>query len=532
MGCCNSNIRKQNYSEVLVEERVIQTGERQLFFSSRQFSEVLKVIETLPHVNLENFVMLCESFSVQVTSPSGAFLLGLTEKGMISSGMLKNLAVLLCPNDPKGKISQVMSHSKDNLIESIKDLIHISIDVIPNNLENLEKSALLYSNSLKSVSKEYVKELETLTLSQIQELLKDFAISSKDIRIKMYNEMKNSNFNDGLGDKLDRFRAETEEKEEVREREDSLNFKSADLSVRFENIEKNCEGLPEQTKTQDNDLDSLKIEEKIIEPLKNHEKNTETPKNELEINEEIEIPLSRPKFFQESVEDSADPQESIDIKLDLEPSEVQIVPEESISLQILPSSLPEPEKPSEDLIDPSPNSLPSIIPEEIQTIPLEDATFLSPEAKKLEPSSPKVLTPATNLNDDINLNSPQHITEDPHPPKQEPESSPFALSVDCHIKSDTTSDPPSDLSSPRLVPRKSSGLAAKLKATQAFIKSGNINRADTSPELSNVLLGEAQAFVKRRVKQEPFTCDRKSLTSPKSAFEASKTRGFVEEKKE
>lgn len=510
MGCCNSNIRKQNYSEILVEERVIQGGERQLFFSSRPFTEILKLIESLHQISSDDISSICETFGVALSSPSGSFLQNLSSKGQLSAGMLRSLAILLCPNDSKNKTSQVMSYSKDNLIDSIKDLIAISIDIIPENLENLEKSALLYANSLKSISHEYVRELDSLSFSQIQEILKDFVISSKDIRIKMFNEMKNSNLSDSFADKLDHFRADTEGKEED-DKEESLNPKSSQHSREVSHLKQksnnSClnnekvaksEGIEEEfeidqgRKVQGNELNEVEVEvqvEAVVESQVDQE--LKDDKQGLDENEEIEV----------VVESKVENEDKDKVEVEVEDKDKDKDKEQ-----------------------------------DKETATHEIEIYLNPALGKNDVGSPSGSTPATYLNEDLDsIKSPQEPNDEAFKDdtkleaskNDESQNNPFGLAVDCQVKS----EPASDLSSPRLVPRKSSGLAAKLKATQAFIRTGNINRADTSPEFRNSLTGDSQAFTKRRVKQEPFVMDRKSLTSPKSAIDPSRLP-HVEESKD
>ena len=491
MGCCNSNIRKQNYSDILVEERVIQGGERQLFFSSSQFTEILKLTETLHHTPSDDISLICDTFGVSQSSPSGAFLQNLSSKGQLSVRMLRSLAVLLCPNDSKNKTTQVMSYSKDNLIDSIKDLIAISIDIIPNNLENLEKSALLYANSLKVISHEYVRELDSMTFTQIQEILKDFVISSKDIRIKMFNEMKNSNLGDSFADKLDNFRADTEGKEDD-DKEESLNPKSSQ-----------------------NSRVASHLKQKSGHSCINSEKGLQSEgiEEEYELNQGRKVECN--ELTEAEVEVVVESQNDQDLKGEIEGVEVEIEVNEEVVKEVEVQI--EPKVESED------NEVEAV--KEPETHKIE--VLISPALDKLDIGSPSGSTPATYLNEDIDsIKSPQDPNDEAFKDdtkfeaskNEDPQSNPFGLSIDCQTKE----DPASDLASPKLVPRKSSGLAAKLKATQAFIRSGNINRADTSPEFRTSLTGDSQAFTKRRVKQEPFVMDRKSLTSPKSAIDPSR----------
>ena len=507
MGCCNSNIRKQNHSDILIEERLIQGAERQLFFSSRQFTDILKLIETMHQISENDISSICDTFGVSLSSPSGSFLQSLSSKGHLSLGMLRSLAILLCPNDSKNKTNQVMSYSKNNLIDSIKDLITISIDIIPSNLENLEKFALIYTKNLKLISHEYVKELDSLTLEQIQELLKDFVISSNDIRIKMFSQIKNSNLIDGFADKLDNFRLDTERKEGNNQEQDlnpkSLN-ESRDVSHAKEkekgshdwiNTEKvlQSEGIEEFGKTEkrkaegselieedDNAVDKAQEREGFIKGEKVEKKNEEEFYDKNGENQEVIV--------------------EIEVKLETNAGNGE-------------------------------NSDGGKI-EELMTNEIK-INFNS-ALGKLDIGSPSDSTPATNLNDDFDsIKSPRDLNDDTFKDDAKSETSkpddfqsnPFALSIDCQTKS----EPVSDLSSPKLVPRKSSGLAAKLKATQAFIRTGN--KAETFSEVRSSLTGDGQAFTRRRVKQEPFVMDRKSLTSPKSAVDPSRL-SYLEESKD
>lgn len=481
MGCCNSNIRQTRYTEVVVEERIIQTAERQLFFSSRPLTDLVSTIESLSNEDLLNLETLCDSFNIQLNSPSGAFLTNMSKKNYLSRGLLKNISILLSQADNHKKLELVLSRSHSYLIETVQDLLNISIDIIPQLLDGLEKSALLYAESLGPTAKQYVQYLEGLSVEQIKKQLEIMSVSSKDIRVKLYLDLESSRGNSVLDSKLERFKnGEEREKEEFRScdegQSEDLNAEKKvknpdELSINSYKSKEN--ELKSTDLVQLNDDNDLKISEK---QHGDHEIKDQQP-------EELEIKIESNKILNEEYPEEEEEQQ---IEVDIE-----FKPEQNLIDIVVNTDLPDSEK--------------------ISLSELTPATNLNDDFEV--PKSP---------NDDLEYSKPSHIFSEATSDSGRPSDSPFELASDIPTLEKTSEletklassqiiqEKPEDPAPARPAPRKSSGLAAKLKAAQAFIKTKESGSPTLfselgSPELQGISISKNDESYKRN-----------SITSPKS----------------
>lgn len=193
MGCCGSNTSKLSYPEILPEERTIEAQEKLLVFSQRKLVDLLYLIEKIDYkLDIYHFSHLCYHFKVQPSSPTEYFLSNLIKKGLLDSHLLRNISILLSEADSNTKVSLIFSHDKKIFINNIKNLLMTAIEVIPNNIENVESCVIKYSQNLRMVAEKYINELHRINIVDIMAQVENNNISSKDLRIKMHYDMKNS----------------------------------------------------------------------------------------------------------------------------------------------------------------------------------------------------------------------------------------------------------------------------------------------------------------------------------------------------
>lgn len=463
MGCCNSNIRQPRYTDIPVEERMIQTGERQLFFNSRSLTDLQSTIESLSNDDLTSLESICTAFKVQTNSSSGLFLANLQKNNYLNKSLLNSVSILLSQGDDKKKLSLVYSRSHSFLIETINDLINIAIDIIPKHLDGLEMSALLYAKSLAPIAKQFVSFLSELNVNEIQRQLEIISVSSKEIRMKMFVELENSKGNSILDAKLDRFADKDESKIEEFKSCDEGGNEEMSVGGKFKGVEevgvdgdREDEGsrvLVDQDDYSEVRRDGNVSEDKVLEENESDKKDYIEKAEEPDLELEIEIPV-KPKSHLTNEENISE----IEINIDLN------------------------------------------------------------NAEKLSQSE---LTPATNLNDEIELpKSPSNDLD------SKPSDSPFDLAPDVP-QLENSSEIESKLSEsksiptkveeppPKPAPRKSSGLAAKLKAAQAFIatkdsSSGALVSDINSPIYQGISITKNDEYNKRN-----------SLNSPKGDLSSS-----------
>lgn len=401
MGCCNSNLRKTNHIDIPVEERMIEASERSLLFNNKKVEDLLGLIESISfNLDFANFQSLCSHFGVQPLSSSGVFFRNLIQNKLLSTRMLRHLAIILSGLKSIDKVPLIFSLDKKIFLNSIQDLLFLAIEVVPNNLEGLEKSALLYAGSLKPVVEEYLKELRRLSIEDIKEKVEELEISSKDLRIKMYFDLQNLRASSSLDAKFEGFQKINEESEvKVEKKEDFIE----------ENIEK----------TENKAENFQEVEEK--------------GENFEEKSENFEVIKEKSEEIEEKVEKIEETSKTENPK-DSESSYIEKIPESSENLSlgddsfIIPITLSSHEKLQDLLEDPKPEDL------------LVDPT-------------PEVYPPSENpsdkyLEEQKHSENPQKILTNPESEEKKIES--------------------------KIPVRKSSGLAAKLKATQAFIRSSTL----------------------------------------------------------
>lgn len=197
MGCCSSNIQKPLHSdlpELPVEEREIQVAESKLAFSHRNLKELLGLIQIIDFpLDIGHFASLCDLYNIKQHSPSGRFFYNLIQKKALDRYQLRSLFLLLCEGSSDSKADQILCEDKKSCLFTMQELLNTSIEVIPNNLENIDTGIFNYTKQLKTTSEIYMEEMSKLPLDDIKRKITEIEITSKELRIKMLSNMRTLN---------------------------------------------------------------------------------------------------------------------------------------------------------------------------------------------------------------------------------------------------------------------------------------------------------------------------------------------------
>lgn len=482
MGCCNSNLHKSNHIEILVEERLIEAAEKQLFFTNKKVEDLLSSIEAIDFsLDHSNFPTLCNHFHIQSSSPSGVFLHNLIQQKLLTVRVLRHLSIILSGLKSFDKFSLIFSLDKKVFLNTIQEILRLSIEVIPNNLENLEKSALAYVESLKPVAEEYIKELRRLSIEEIKDKIHELDINSKDLRIKMYFDLQNLKRTELLDSKLvnlghqysemvyeksvkdkiceeKNYEGIEEGKVDVGEFLDEKNGEETGKNEEFEEkIEENAENLEEKVEEiEENDKKSDENDKKI-------EVNYEKIEENYEKIEGLENNSDKTKENHKETEESH--QKEPKIPTDSDSSYIKKIPESPDHLSLTEDSLIMP------ISDQS--------QEKIQ-IPIEENLLEDPKSEETD------------------LNDPVPIPVSTNSPKKEENKVESKIPI-----------------------RKSSGLAAKLKATQALIRSSTLGEKDSneikiglSNSHKNIAFDKIKKGIKTGYSKEEFSVSSPILVDP------------------
>ena len=203
MGCCSSNLRTFEHSEITYEERIIQFFEQSLIFSQRKLDDLLSMIEEIDFcLDTKHLSQLFIVMKISETSATANFLQNLARNNQLSISILQNLSILLTTVHRIPKISLFFSEDKEQCIRNIKEILTIAIDLIPTNTENHENAILAYVNDLKTAADEYIKEINSYSIEKIREMVEGMQINSKDIRSKMYQDIKMKKHDGNFEEKL------------------------------------------------------------------------------------------------------------------------------------------------------------------------------------------------------------------------------------------------------------------------------------------------------------------------------------------
>jgi hypothetical protein len=163
----------------------------------------------------------------------------------------------LCEVSSIPKIELFESTDKKVFIGNIEKLLNTSIDVIPKHLPGIDGAALGYTESLKTVAKNYVQELRKLSIREIKEKIKQIQITSKEIRVKMFYDLKSEHL---------ALMADDDEYEKIRGLEgvkSPKSLKEEENSPKY--FKETGPGSPEETK----DLQSFQSNKIISESVDN-----------------------------------------------------------------------------------------------------------------------------------------------------------------------------------------------------------------------------------------------------------------------
>lgn len=252
MGCSNSNVRKVNHPDIPVEERIIQAGERLLYFNKVKIETTLDLIETISFpIETSHLESLYDLFKVKPESPTGVFLRNTVNKKLISTKQLRYLAILLSECPSESKLPLILCSDKNLFISCVSELFHLAIEVIPTHMENIESSVGMYIDQIRHVGDKFIQQLNLMTLDEIKQKIMETEISSREIRIKMFELNKQDMFNDSLDVKLAKVNLKYEEKvqEESQDSMDkavegeviefNLDLQSANIEL-SQNLSKDC----------------------------------------------------------------------------------------------------------------------------------------------------------------------------------------------------------------------------------------------------------------------------------------------------
>jgi hypothetical protein len=169
--------------------------------------------------------------------------------------MLKLITILVCEAEGSVKLPLITSNDKELFLSTITDLVRISFEVIPQNLQNVDTSSLLYADGLKNAAQDFLDQLKHLELSKIKKTIEETEVSSKEIRYKLMLESKKSDYLKKIDLKNDYFKKKESEEhietlpqvfedklQDSNEKENHLDSKNQEKS---ENPELLCEKIQE-----------------------------------------------------------------------------------------------------------------------------------------------------------------------------------------------------------------------------------------------------------------------------------------------
>ncbi|OMJ68666.1 hypothetical protein SteCoe_33824 [Stentor coeruleus] len=195
MGCCSSNIQKPLQLDLPVEEREIQLAEKKLSFSHRKLEELLGLIQNIDFpLDVEHFANFCELYNIPQHSSTGRFFYNLLQNKALDRYQLRPIFLLLCERSSLPKINHILCEDKKSYLSTIQILINTSIEIIPNNLENIETGVLKYTKQLKIKSEIYMDEMSKLPLEEIQRKISEIEILSRELRVKMLLNIRTSDY--------------------------------------------------------------------------------------------------------------------------------------------------------------------------------------------------------------------------------------------------------------------------------------------------------------------------------------------------
>ena len=191
MGCTNSNIGKVTHNDVQTEERNIRAAESLLVFSKKNIEENLKALHSVCfELDNENLQLLCDTLNISEKSSTGLFLASLLSCKRTSVELLRLIMVLVSEMEDNDKLKIIDSDDREKFLDTVNQLVYLSFEVIPQNLNNVDTSSLLYADSLKLSAREYISNLSRLSLPELKKSLSENGISSKEIRYKLLSESK------------------------------------------------------------------------------------------------------------------------------------------------------------------------------------------------------------------------------------------------------------------------------------------------------------------------------------------------------
>ena len=457
MGCNNSNLRRPSTTNITAEERILQSHERNLCFSNRKLEDLLSLIESISFpLDQSNFSALCEVFKIPPSSPSSHFFHNLLEKKQLTSRVLRHLTILLSESRKIDKMSLISSLDKKSFLSIISDLLHLSIEVIPQNIENIDRSVLIYTQSLKPIADDYMNELKKLSVEEIQLRIQQLLIFSRELRYKMYVDLLHSKMTEGFDSKLDTFHAHSDEKFQVGAEVNDFHEKiEEEVKVVEKNHEIETEIKDERVLEDLLTADSNKLHEKEV---KNEDKNDDDNDSSESISSEA---------VQEVVEEKSESENTEFIKVtdEIDNKEVEVedkIPDLSEEGNLVDESLLLPLNDSEikttlslDLILEDPKPEPELV-DELKAEAKVDHEFDTNLLCDLKPVTVEAHLQEEMKTDDSSLNK----------------------SNDSETKS-------------KIPMRMSSGLASKLKLVQPFMRSSTMGK-EPGPSNINIALSSSQ----------------------------------------
>lgn len=459
MGCNNSNLRRPSTTNITAEERILQSHERNLFFSNKKLEDLLSSIESISFpLDQSNFPALCEVFKIPPSSPSGHFFHNLLEKKQLTSRVLRHLTILLSESRKLDKMSLISSLDKKSFLSIISDLLHLSIEVIPQNIENIDRSVIIYTQSLKPIADDYMNELKKLSVEEIESRIQQLLIFSRELRYKMYVDLLHSKMTDGFDSKLDTFHVNSDEKLKVDAELDDFHEK---IEEEVKVIEKNQE-LETEIKVEVvlEDLltaDSNKVHEK---ELKSEDKDDENESSESISSEAAQ------EVVEVEVEEKSQSENNEFIKVAEEVDEKKAEVEDKI-----PEVSEEANLVDESLLLPLNDS-------DIKTTLSSDLILEDPKPEPEPVEEGKAEGKVVDEFDTKLLGDPKPETVEEHfPEEMKSEDSSLNKSNDSETKS-------------KIPMRMSSGLASKLKLVQPFIRSSTMGK-EPGPSNINIALSSS-----------------------------------------
>lgn len=191
MGCTNSNIGKVTHNDVQPEERNIRAAESLLVFSRKNIEENLNALNSVCfELDNEHVQLLCDTFKISEKSSTGLFLVSLLSGKRTSVELLRLIMVLVSEMEDKDKLKIIDSDDREKFLDTVRQLVYLSFEIIPQNLNNVDTSSLLYADSLKLSAREFISTLSHLSLPELKKVLSEIGISSKEIRYKLLSESK------------------------------------------------------------------------------------------------------------------------------------------------------------------------------------------------------------------------------------------------------------------------------------------------------------------------------------------------------